>query len=317
MSHLGLPWQRAISVEEALIFLRSGLPVAIPTETVYGLAAPIFHPQAVRRVFEIKKRPFFDPLIVHVSSWAQAQHLSPQAPKLAWLLAQKFWPGPLTLVLPKGELVDPVITSGQETVGLRYPDHPITQKMIESIGPLAAPSANYFGKTSPTTAQHVLEEFHGQVPVVDGGMCRVGIESTIVRVVGEDTLSLLRPGVISPEEISQFLKQQSISVHWLALDSVLAPGALKYHYMPQAPLHIFFSSCPQALWEKFSRPKLLQLPEEPSYCARVLYHSLREGSKSADALFLAWSLNKQKGDWLAIWERLKKAATWIEAHSED
>jgi L-threonylcarbamoyladenylate synthase len=169
----------SVAVEKLI----NGEVVGIPTETVYGLGAVISKSDAIKKIFTTKERPFFDPLIVHVSGVEQAKELSLDWSAAADILAQEFWPGPLTLVLPKKNVSD-LITSGLQTVGVRCPDHKIALEIIEKVGePIAAPSANRFGKTSPTCKKHVLEEFNDAVFVVDGGDCSVGIESTIISVL--------------------------------------------------------------------------------------------------------------------------------------
>jgi len=184
--------------------IRSGEVVAIPTETVYGIAASIRSERGLRRIFEIKARPFFDPLIVHVSSLKEAATLVQKWPPLADFIARSFWPGPLTVVLPKSVIVHPLITSGLETVAIRYPQHPIALALIREVGaPLAAPSANKFGHTSPSRVSHVESEFSkeiadGSLMVIDGGDCQVGVESTVIAFGHDRSLNAMdRP---SPED---------------------------------------------------------------------------------------------------------------------
>ena len=193
-----------ISIGQAVQLLRANNVVAVPTETVYGLAARISSPQALEKIFTTKERPLFDPLIVHVRDIAQARGLTQEWPAIIDHLAQTFWPGPLTVVVAKNSLVNPLITAGLDTVGLRAPAHPITQQILIDLNePFAAPSANRFGRTSPTRAEHVEKEFSGQVAVVGGGPCQVGVESTVVRLqTGKQMkLEILRPGQISAEQI--------------------------------------------------------------------------------------------------------------------
>ena len=185
-------------LEKAKNLLLAGEVVAIPTETVYGLAADISNEDAIRKVFSLKERPFFDPLIVHVASLKQAKALTTEWGPLTDFLARYFWPGPLTLILPKAESVNSLITSGLETLAIRFPNHPAAIQLITQVGPLAAPSANKFGQTSPTEAHHVRKEFRSvDVFVVDGGPCEIGIESTVLEVgSNQDSVSILRPGRI-------------------------------------------------------------------------------------------------------------------------
>lgn len=322
------PFHRPVSIREAKILIRSGEPVGLPTETVYGLAASVFHQTSIKKIFEIKGRPWFDPLIVHVSDKLMAKALTSDWPPIADFLCDHFWPGPLTLVLPKRSWIGPIVTSGQDTVALRCPNHPIFQAVLKDLGPVAAPSANRFGKTSPTRWSHVYEEYGGEVPCVDGGECSLGIESTILCVDGK-TLSLLRPGLISREELDSFLKNRGFCPSWEEPSEIFAPGSLKKHYQPPVPLIILLNA-PQDLEtsriseiikdlpvEKSSEVQLkppwvkLNLPEEPFLCARYLYHELRTQSKPAGTLFLFWDQKKTEGDWLPIWDRLKKASSFV------
>ena len=174
-----------ISVTEAASIIRQGGLVAFPTETVYGLGANALDAAAVARIFEIKGRPATSPLIVHVASMEMARKLAVNWPVMAEELAQRYWPGPLTIVVPKSPEIPDIVTAGLPTVGVRMPDHPIALRLIEAAGvPIAAPSANRFTRLSPTTAEHVREEFGDPVEIVEGGSSRVGIESTVVSVAG-------------------------------------------------------------------------------------------------------------------------------------
>jgi len=230
-----------LSVEQAVHRLASGDVVAIPTETVYGLAGAITLPCAIEKIFSVKERPFFDPLIVHVHSLEQAKDLTTQWNVVADVLAQRFWPGPLTLVLPKSSHINPLITSGLQSVGIRMPDHPLARDILAKLNiPLAAPSANKFGRVSPTSAEHVISEFFSEnVGVVQGGPSLVGIESTVVSILEVDDIfrvSILRKGAILASQMSEVL--QGLSVKWRIVpieDPKIAPGHLKHHYMPSIP----------------------------------------------------------------------------------
>lgn len=225
-------------LDTAAGILRNGGVVAFPTETVYGLGAVVFNEKAVARVFEVKARPRFDPLIVHVSGLEHIPLLTTQVPAAAQALMERFWPGPLTVVLPKSPQVPDLVTAGLPTVALRMPRHPFALELIRRTGaPLAAPSANPFGHTSPTTAQHVLDHLAGKVDLVlDGGSCSVGIESTVVSFTC-DTPTLLRPGGLPVEEIEALIgplarppaKGEPI---------VVAPGMLPRHYAPRTPVKV-------------------------------------------------------------------------------
>lgn len=223
-------------IQKAAALLRSGACVAIPTETVYGLAANAFDVQAVADVFRIKQRPSFDPLILHIASQKQLEGLVTAFPAKARMLADAFWPGPLTLVLPKSEKVPYNVTSGLETVGIRIPDHPLTLQLLRELSfPLAAPSANPFGYVSPTTAQHVLDSLGGKLPyILDGGPCARGIESTIVGFENGEPV-IYRLGSLPLAEIEKVIGPLRISVNQSS--NPVAPGQVKMHYAPLVPLY--------------------------------------------------------------------------------
>jgi L-threonylcarbamoyladenylate synthase len=225
--------------------LRRGELVALPTETVYGLAAHALDARACRRIFTAKRRPADDPLIVHVATRREAEKLAEFSPA-ARVLAREFWPGPLTLVLPKKPVVPAIVTSGQPTVALRSPAHPLARRLLRESGvPLAAPSANPFGYVSPTTAAHVLEGLKGRIPhVLDGGPCRVGVESTIVDLTEPTRPRILRPGAVSGRAIMAALRAAGLPARLArkaksrAEQPVIAPGMLAQHYSPHTPLEL-------------------------------------------------------------------------------
>ncbi|HEX4014870.1 MAG TPA: L-threonylcarbamoyladenylate synthase [Candidatus Cybelea sp.] len=223
------------AVTEAAGLLRGGAVVAFPTETVYGLGADVFSPRAVAAIFEIKRRPSFDPLIVHVCDGAMLERVAADLPAAATALIERFWPGPLTLVLPKRSEVPELVTAGLPTVAVRMPAHPVARALIEAAGtPLAAPSANPFGRISPTTAQHVERMLGSLVPLIlDGGATEVGIESTIVTLGPRP--ALLRPGAIAAEAIEAVIGP----LERPARDSgVRAPGQFASHYAPATRLRL-------------------------------------------------------------------------------
>ncbi len=227
------------AVESAVYLLGGGFPVALPTETVYGLAAWATNPDAVLRVFNVKDRPKFDPLIVHLpdAGWLDGVAAIPKSDRaLVDRLVQKFWPGPLTLVLPKTDLIPDVVTGGLETVAVRISSHPIFQSVVQAFGqPLAAPSANRFGRISPTTAQHVLEELGGKIHlIVDGGPATHGVESTVV-TLREENIWILRSGPITAEDLQPFAETVAVA-NRSALPN--APGQMKSHYAPATPLQL-------------------------------------------------------------------------------
>lgn len=234
------------SVALAKRLLESGQLVAFPTETVYGLGANALDQNAVLRIFEAKGRPQFDPLIVHCDGAERAFALASDVPPVARQLADRFWPGPLTLVLPKRALVPDLVTSGMPTVALRVPAHPLALELLRAFeGPIAAPSANRFGCISPTTAEHVRAEFGRELQLVlDGGPCRTGIESTILSLVGP-TPVLLRPGGTPVELLQSILPR----LEQPASDPAhpLAPGQLPSHYAPSTPLLLGGKVAPEDL----------------------------------------------------------------------
>jgi len=225
------------AIERAVAALRSGGLIALPTETVYGLGADASNDEAVRRVFEVKGRPSDHPLIVHLADAAQLEQWAASVSPTAQLLADAFWPGPLTLLVERSSSVSPVVTGGRPTVGLRVPDHPVALELLRTFGSgVAAPSANRFGRVSPTTAAHVIADLGDDVDVVlDGGPCRVGVESTIVDLTGELPL-VLRAGGVSVDRLEEVLGH-SVEVHISAEPSnagARAPGMLEAHYAPNA-----------------------------------------------------------------------------------
>jgi len=237
---------RAAAVE----LLCKGEIVALPTETVYGLAADALNPIAVAKIFEAKERPRFDPLIVHLPSpdWLEKiVNVPEQNRQLISKLADKFWPGPFTIVLPKREIVPEIATAGLDTVAVRISAHPVFAEIVRMFGkPLAAPSANRFGRVSATTAQHVLDELGGRIPlVIDAGPTQYGLESTIVRV-GGNSIDTLRRGPITTEQLSQFAK---VNIVASPARKILAPGQLPSHYAPRTPLRVVENA------ESFSPPK--------------------------------------------------------------
>ncbi|QSE95961.1 L-threonylcarbamoyladenylate synthase [Fulvivirga lutea] len=217
--------------------LSEGKLVAIPTETVYGLAGNAFNPDAVASIFSVKKRPSFDPLIVHVAGYGQALSLTKNVPEVAESLAAKFWPGPLTLLLKRKPIIPDLVTSGLETVGIRLPNQSLTRKLISSLDfPLVAPSANPFGYISPTSPQHVNDQLGDKIDyILDGGECHVGIESTIVGFEN-GKVSVHRLGGISVEEIEKVAGNVTIELN--SSSNPKAPGMLANHYSPTTAIVI-------------------------------------------------------------------------------
>jgi len=229
---------RAAAVE----LLRKGEIVALPTETVYGLAADALNPMAVAKIFEAKERPRFDPLIVHLPNreWLEKiADLPEHAQQLISKLADKFWPGPFTIVLPKHGIVPEIVTAGLDTVAVRISAHPVFAEIVQAFEkPLAAPSANRFGRVSPTTAQHVLDELNGRIAlIIDGGPTDHGLESTIV-TVRANSIDILRQGPITAGQLYEFA---AINIATSPSRKISAPGQLPSHYAPRTPLYLIDS----------------------------------------------------------------------------
>jgi L-threonylcarbamoyladenylate synthase len=286
----------------------------------------------LRKIFSLKERPFFDPLIVHVASFKQAESLVTEWPPLADFLARMFWPGPLTLVLPKAERVNPLITSGLASVALRMPANPMTLELIKTLGEaVAAPSANKFGRTSPSTAEHVQREFPDvDLLILDGGPCDVGIESTVIEIVTQvpsslapEMIRILRPGGVTAEMLAEKLKKWSRPVSIERSQSQASPGHLKHHYMPAIPLVLVAEAEPQglssgtrakllALGLATKKPVELVLSDDPAQAARELYGELRRlGESSADLIYFRRLQTQERtgGLWSAIQDRLGRAAS--------
>jgi L-threonylcarbamoyladenylate synthase len=309
-------------VEEAVALLRRGGLVALPTETVYGLAADAEDELAVRRIFAAKGRPSAHPLIVHLADAGLASGWCRAFPEGARRLAAAFWPGPLTLVLPRGPRALDVVTGGQDTVALRVPSHPVAHAVLASFGGgLAMPSANRFGRTSPTRAEHVAEDLGGAVDLIlDGGPCEVGVESTIVDLSGPSP-ALLRPGGVAREALEEVL---GASVPMAAPGGVRAPGTLPSHYAPRAGVVLAEAGEVQQKVAELSAtgakvglvgPRqavpgavvALEAPADAEGLARVLYAMLREGdARGCDVLVV--QVPPEHGVGLAVRDRLRRAA---------
>ncbi len=305
-----------IQLKKAAELLLSGEVVAIPTETVYGLGGWIGSHQGLEKIFSTKERPFFDPLIVHIAGIKEAKALTPNWTNIHEALATACWPGPLTLIADKGPSIDPLITSGLDSVGLRCPDHALTLELLRMIpGGVAAPSANKFGKTSPTTAQHVHGEFGDKVSILDGGPCRVGIESTVAGVKG-NVVEIYRPGFFTALMLKEILEKKGITIEVRYAESPVAPGQLKHHYMPKIPLVIVSASfdwkqdsaqVEEVLKKKFNRPVIWDQPLKVELAARALYESLRRFDETGDVIIAKRNPDHQSEEWMGIWNRLEKA----------
>jgi len=225
------------AIKKAGLIIQNGGLVAFPTETVYGLGADALNPLAVARIFEVKNRPRFDPLIVHIDSLSEIERLCLEVDDRARKLIQKFLPGPLTLVLPKSSLVPDIVTAGLPTVAIRMPSHPVALELIkEAKTPIAAPSANLFGRLSPTTAEHVKDQIGKKIDLIlDGGKTTLGVESTVISFT-EDDARLLRPGGLPLEEIERVIGE--VKILRQNIKKPQSPGQLPRHYSPRTPLRI-------------------------------------------------------------------------------
>lgn len=240
----------ADATRRAVDLLQAGEVVALPTETVYGLGADAFNEAAVAKVFEVKERPTFDPLIVHIPSaedLPRVANVPPEIEKDVYRAAQEFWPGPFTMVLPKNDAVPDLVTAGLPTVAVRVSGHPIMSRIVRTLGnPIAAPSANRFGRISPTSASAVMAELEGRIPlIVDGGACSAGLESTIIRIEASDKskpiFHLLRSGPVTPEQlkkIGKLKKQKPTDRPGAEPGPQESPGQLASHYAPSTPLRL-------------------------------------------------------------------------------
>jgi L-threonylcarbamoyladenylate synthase len=297
-------------IDAAVRLLNGGGVVALPTETVYGLAADAGNAAAVRRIFTIKGRPADHPLIVHLSKAADLACYAADNPPALHRLAELFWPGPLTLIVRKTPLISDIVTAGQPTVALRVVDHPVTQAILEQLGrAVAAPSANRFGRVSPTTAQHVRDDLGDAVDlIIDGGPARIGVESTIVDLSGP-TPAILRAGMIGASALGDALGQPVITRQG---GDVRAPGMLASHYAPRAPLVLVDARDIAAETARRSargeRVGILTLPADAAVAARTLYATLR-ALDAAEFDVLIASLPDDIEANAAVRDRLKRAAS--------
>ncbi len=314
----------SVHFDTALSILKKGGVVAIPTETVYGLAGSALSEDALKKIFQIKKRPFFNPLIVHCFGEEQMRLFHQEKHPLLRKMINHFCPGPLTFVLDKTKKVHPFITAGHKKVGLRIPNHPLTLTLIEKMGTaLCAPSANLFGQLSPTQAEHVSHIFGEQVFILDGGPCQLGIESTVLEPDFENrSFRILRPGSISKEELLRWLKKENLK-NWEVkyASSSASPGNLKHHYQPEVPLIVidlkkgFFpeeKKIESYLSKKFPKKifKQLYLKNSPEITARTLYQELRVFSQnSSHIIYVCKRPEQSNAHWKAIWDRLDKACS--------
>jgi L-threonylcarbamoyladenylate synthase len=313
------------AIAAAARLLRDGGVVAIPTETVYGLGAVAMNREAVRRVFAIKGRPANHPLIVHLHSADELPGWARDIPDAAWLLAERFWPGPLTLVLPRQLHVPDEVTGAQDTVALRVPAQLVARELIAAAGALAAPSANRFGRVSPTTAAHVLAELGGDVDMIlDAGPCAVGLESTILSLL-DNTPALLRPGGVTVAELEAVLGRSIAPPP----HDLRAPGRLASHYAPATPLELVAAEELSQRLASQGAPRVriatmahsadaiaaamaagaavTAMPANATEYGRMLYATLRR-LDAADCDLIIVEAPPAEPAWLAVHDRLTRAA---------
>ena len=290
-------------IASAAELIRNGGLVAFPTETVYGLGANALAADAVQRIYEAKGRPRASPLIVHVADEAMARSITAEWPEMAHRLAERFWPGPLTVIVKKAAIVPDLVTAGLDSVGVRVPGHPAALELIRRAGvPIAAPSANRFGQISPTTAEHVRMGMGDRVEMIlDAGPTRVGIESTVVSL-RRIPPAILRPGMITQEEL-----EAVTGVAWereLNLPQVSeSPGLQARHYAPQTPFYVLESGAPQPP----GRGRVIRMPSNPAGYAASLYAELH----TADTEGWDWiAVQKppETPEWAGILDRLRRAS---------
>jgi len=299
-------------IARAVDVLRAGGLVAFPTETVYGLGADAANPRALRRLYAVKRRPIDHPIIVHVARAAQLDDLGRDVPAVAHTLADACWPGPLTLVVHRrADRVAGEATGGRDTVGIRVPDHPLAQALLDAFGGgIAAPSANRFGRVSPTTAQHVRDDLDGDVDLVlDGGPCTVGIESTIVDVTAAEPV-VLRVGGIGEQRIAELVGGRQLARR--TEGEVAAPGTLESHYAPEARVELVGAAELDArlacLHAAGLAVAVLDAPDDVGEYARLLYRRLRELDRPGVDVILAIPPPDAGGIGAAVADRLRRAA---------
>ncbi len=325
--------RQEVELEKAAEVLRAGGLVAFPTETVYGLGADASNSDAVKRIFAAKGRPADHPVIVHLPSSDALSEWTTNVSREVYTLAETFWAGPLTLILKRSERVPDVVTGGQDTVGMRVPGHPLALSLLETFGSgLAAPSANRFGRISPTTAAHVRAELGDRVDMIlDGGPCEVGLESTILDMSGSRP-RLLRPGAVSLTQLAEVLGEEPLVGTDASTDKgdvPKAPGTLESHYAPTTPVVIAESLTDYlgenvdkklAILARSQKPAWLEserwlvLPGDPAAYGKRLYAGLRElDEANCDEIIV--EAVPSIPEWLAVRDRLRRAAT-KEVHND-
>ena len=315
-----------ISFQEAVDLIQKGEVIVIPTETVYGLAGSVERESTLKKIFQIKKRPLFNPLIIHCYDLEMMKQFHTEEHPLLNKMIKYFCPGPVTFILNKTKKVHPLITAGQSKVGLRIPKHSLTLKLLEKTGhALCAPSANLYGKTSSTCIEHVHQSFKDSLPVLDGGPCEVGIESTVLEPDFKNkNIFILRPGHVSKKNLIKWLKVENLKDWEISTkNSSLSPGQSQHHYQPSVPLVILetqqqnlslqtINQHLQSLFPLYSQKnfKNLKLKSSAVLTARSLYEQMHTLSQnSSHVLYTVKNPNNSTEDWQAIWNRLYKAAS--------
>lgn len=322
--------EKSNGIKKACDLILKGELVAFPTETVYGLGANAFDPEAVKKIFLAKERPMDNPLIVHLADFEDIFKVAREVPAIAFTLFEKYCPGPLTMILKKSPAIPDEISAGLDTVGVRFPSHPMAIELIRGSSPIAAPSANLAKHVSPTTAMHVFEDLNGRIPLIlDGGECSVGIESTIIDLTQEPPV-LLRPGFITLEELSDVCNAQKYAG---ALNVALAPGMKYKHYAPKCPCVMrgkneLLSEYNLALQKGFNpilialeqtldllkdcvpfdgkQIKALSLGENGQTAAHFLYSHLHDAEKISD--FIILESMPETGIFYSVMNRAKKSS---------
>lgn len=319
-------------IDKAAEIIKNGGVVAMPTETVYGLAADALNGEAVAKIFKAKGRPMDNPLIVHISDIRQIDMLVSEFPDKAKILVEKFWPGPLTIVLPKSNIIPNEVSAGLSTVAIRFPSHPVAHELIAKSSPIAAPSANLSGSPSPTTVRHVLEDMDGRIDaIIDGGDCDVGVESTVI-TLADEIPTLLRPGGITLEQLREEIGE--VKVHPAVLKSLengmtaASPGMKYKHYSPKAKVILLRGSeqafceyikansddktavlCYEEEKNSFKNNIVLGKKDDDASHAHRLFTCLREADEKGYTCVYA-HCPKPEGIGLAVYNRILRAAAF-------
>lgn len=315
-------------LKPAVSALHAGDLVAFPTETVYGLGAHALDADAVAKIYAVKGRPSRNPIIVHVADIASAKNLTTGWTDECDLLAKSFWPGSLTLVLPKNEKIPDVVCAGGSTVGIRIPAHPVALRLLQDSGlPIAAPSANLSNQLSPTTAQHVFQDLNGKIPwIIDGGACQGGLESTVIDMT-QNPLRLLRPGLVTVNELRNVIGEVAVrGQEQKGQDELRSPGQLAIHYAPKTPLECHRGDATSRVkeltennsrvgWVRFHYQGVVEVPnaitidmpkDAPSYASQL--YAMLHDLDAQDLDRIVVELPPSTEEWRAIHDRLRRAA---------